>query len=138
MSLVRVQALVMFITLLLTGCLALASVEEWINEDESFLYEHDTLFHIGRDRQMRLLDSIQGYLFDNSTNVIFYKRNGTVYSSFDDLPITFYSKQPCGLLNIVTFVSFAFNFVIVSCFVVKDRRHLSVVPVRTAHQLNDM
>lgn len=122
---------VMIYFLLLTGCMVFAS-EEWINDEESFIFEHDTLSHLNKYNQVRLLENIQGYLFDNITKVIFYKHGNIVYSSFDNLPVQFHSNS---FYQAFTFVNTAANIVLlVYCFVL----HRNLESVRVVHRLEEI
>lgn len=115
----------MIIVLLLAGCCLAKASEEWINDEESFVFEHNTLFHINKENQIRLLENIQGYLFDNVTKVIFFKHGGKVYSSYDNLPVRFQSNI---FFQVFTFVNTLANLALLAyCFIL--HRNLESVSI---------
>ncbi|KAF8368343.1 hypothetical protein PRIPAC_86172 [Pristionchus pacificus] len=101
------QGIMIFYLLLAGCCLAYAS-EEWINKEESFVFDQNTLFHLNKENQ--------GYLFDNVTKVIFYKHGSIVYSSYNNLPVKFSSSNT--FYQVFTLISTAANIVMFAyCFI---------------------
>lgn len=62
--------------------------EERISNQEILFIQNGSLFNTNSVNTIKLLDDVQLFLFDNNRGIIFYKRNGTVYSSVNHQPAT--------------------------------------------------
>lgn len=96
-------SLILFLIMLMQVSLAVDTVdrEERISAEEVIFTKNGSLFNMNSFNTIRLLDGVQGFLFDNNRGIIFYKRNGTVYSSTNHQPVITTRNTTCHIILVI-------------------------------------